>query len=68
MESSANIPIIVYFIGSIIRNVEDGVAFVCDEPICFRIPQIMLFAKFKVGLCQDINIGTQKRVQSVTPS
>ena len=58
MKSSVNISIIVYFNGSIIRTTEEGVTFVYDKPICFRIPQIMSFAELKVGLCQDINVGT----------
>ena len=41
MESDANILVIVYFNGSIIRTIEEGVAFVCDKPICFTIPQTM---------------------------
>ena len=60
-----NIPIILYFNGSIIRTVEKGMAFVCDESIYFMISQTILFVEFKVELCQGINIGTQKRVQRI---
>ena len=33
MEISANIPITIYFNSSIIKTAEEGMAFVCDEPI-----------------------------------
>ena len=39
MENGANILIIVYFNGSIIRTAKKSVVFINDEPVCLRISQ-----------------------------
>ena len=52
MESGTNIPIIIYFNGSIMKSAKEGMAFIYNEPIYFRISQTISFAKFKVVLYQ----------------
>ena len=59
INSSASIMVIVYFNDFIIRTIDEDVAFICDESIYFMI---MSFAKPNVGLCQGINVSTQKRM------
>ena len=58
MDNSTDITVILHFNGSIIINTEYGVIFMCDEPTCFLIPQIMSFEELNVELCQSINVDT----------
>ena len=58
MDNSTNVIVVVYFIGSIITNTEQGVIFMSDEPTYFFVPQTMSFEELNVGLCEGINVGT----------
>lgn len=62
MDSNANVTIIVYFKRFVIWTAKEDVTFICDEPIYFMIPQTMSFLGLNIGLCQGVNIDTQKKV------
>ena len=46
----------MYYNGTVIRNLEDGVIFIYNESTYFKILQTMTLVELSVGLCQNINI------------
>ena len=62
MDNSTNVTVVVYFNGSVITNTKHDMILIFDKLVYFFIPQTMSFEKLKLGLCQGINIGIQKRV------
>ena len=50
--NSANIIVIIYFDGSIIRIAQESMIFIYDELIYFIIDKIMSFMELNIGLFQ----------------
>ena len=65
MDNTANVTIIAHFNSFVIKNTEQGVIFMSNEQTYFFVPQTMSFEELNVGLCQAINIDTQKRVMRI---
>ena len=62
MDNSSNVTVIAYFNGSVIKNTEEGVIFMSDEPFIIFVSQTISFEKLNAVFCQGINTGTLKRV------
>ena len=62
MDNSLNVTVIVHFNGSVIKNTEEGVIFMSDEPLIIFVPQTMSFEELNIELCQGINKNSPKRV------
>ena len=62
MDNSANIIVITYFNGFIIKNTQKGVVFMSEEPLIIFVPQTISFEELNDVLCQGLNTGTPKRV------
>ena len=54
MDNNANIIVIAYFNGSIIKNIEKYVVFMFDEPLIIFVPQTISFEELNVVLCHGI--------------
>ncbi|RYR51737.1 hypothetical protein Ahy_A06g026718 [Arachis hypogaea] len=52
MEGTANL--VVYRDGEIIRNTQEGVRFVCQNPFWFVVPCTLTFMELQNGLCQSM--------------
>ena len=62
MDNSTNIIVIAHFNSSIIKNIEECVIFMSDEPFIIFVSQTILFEELNNILCQGINVGIPKRV------
>ena len=62
MDNSSNVTIVAHFNGSVIKNTEEGVIFMSDEPLIIFIPQAISFEELNDVLCQGINTNTPKKV------
>ena len=65
MDNSANVTIIAYFNGFIIKNIEECVIFVFDKPLIIFVPQTISFEELNVVLYRGINVNTPKRVMRI---
>ena len=62
MNSNSYITVLVYYNGSVIQNTDEDAIFMSSDQAYFSISQIMWFEELNAGLCESINVGTEKRV------
>ena len=62
MDNSLNVTVIAHFNGSVIKNTEEGVIFMSDEPLIIFVPQTISFEELNVVLYQGINTNIPKKV------
>ncbi|KAL4317569.1 hypothetical protein AHAS_Ahas15G0398200 [Arachis hypogaea] len=62
MEGTANL---VVYHGEIIRNIHEGVRFVCQNPCSFVVPCTMTLMELQNGLCQSMENSTLMRVSRI---
>ena len=65
MNSSVNITVLIYFNGSIVTIVDEGIKFMCDCPAYLLLSQTMSFEEINAEFYQSIHVGTQKRVEKI---
>ncbi|RYR63384.1 hypothetical protein Ahy_A04g021184 [Arachis hypogaea] len=57
--------LVVYRDDEIIRNIHEGVRFVCQNPFSFVVPWTITFMELQNGLCQSMKNGTLMRVSRI---
>ena len=62
MDNSSEITVLIYYNRSIIQNTYEGAIFMSSEQAYFFISQIIWFEELNAGLCESINVDTEKRV------
>ena len=65
MNNNINVVVVAHFNGFVIKNTEEGVIFMSDEPVYFFVSQTTSFEELNDVLYQGINAGTHKRVVKI---
>ena len=61
----SKITILIYYNGYVTQNTNEDVIFMSNEQAYFTILQTISFEELNVGLCESINVSTEKRMVKI---